>query len=80
MAPIRAAFLVAVFGAAACTERPMDTESTEPPDDVGVAGDPTEIEGSEIGENVDDNARAVEPGPAELEVGEPQEYPGAHPN
>lgn len=80
MSPIRAAFLVVLVGAAACTERPMGAESTEPPDDVGVEGDPTEIEGSEIGENVDDNARAVEPGPAELEVGEPQELPGMQPN
>lgn len=69
--------VAALLALPACAERPSDTES-QPPSDVGVEGDPAEIEGEEIGEESIDSARAVEPGPAELEVGEPQPLPGLH--
>jgi hypothetical protein len=75
--PLRPCILLvaACLAPVACAERPRDAESVEP-DDVGIEGDPAEIEGAEIGEETMDNAKAVEPGPAELEVNEPQELPG----
>lgn len=72
-APITLAAATLV-GTIACTERPSD-DDTEEPSDVGIDTDPTAIEGPEIGEEQIDNAKAVEPGPAELEVGTPQAEP-----
>jgi hypothetical protein len=46
-------------------------------DDDPIAGDPADIEREEIGEEHTDNAKVVEPGPAETEVqtGETFEQP-----
>jgi len=56
----------------ACPPPPRPPEDPHPPEPVvredPIEGDPADIEGEELGEDHMDNAKLVEPGPAEAEV------------
>jgi len=68
--------------AGGCQPSPTTSpDDTDPPPPVTqsdpIAGDPTDIEGEEIGEDMPDNARLVGQGPAEAAVntGESMDLP-----
>lgn len=75
LGPFRLVALAALLGTCACAEMSTRGEPEPPMGEDEDIGDPTEIEGIEIGPDRIDNAKAVEPGPAELEVGSPQAIP-----
>ena len=66
------ALVCAFLLVAACADRP-NPRQPEPPAPESSADDPRDIEDAEIGEEQTDDAQAVEPGPAEREVGMPPE-------
>jgi myo-inositol-hexaphosphate 3-phosphohydrolase len=72
IASIGAALALAAAGCTNTTPTVTPEEAEAIDDDV--EGTPTDIEDDEIGDDQADDAEAVEPGPAELEVGEPNEF------
>lgn len=64
--------ILCILALAACMPPPRPPEDPHPPEPVvqedPIEGDPADIEGEELGEDHMDNAKVVEPGPAEAEV------------